>query len=84
VSRRSKSIVLAAVIAAIVFVLISPLPELDASRPRKLESIAFICSLATHGLLPVNPAGVEVGRAGAAPISKEVPDVLAILCCRHC
>lgn len=83
-SRRSKSIVLAAVIAAIVFVLISPLPELDASRPRKLESIAFICSFATHGLLAVNPAGVEVGRAGAAPISKEVPDVLAILCCRHC
>jgi hypothetical protein len=83
VSRRSKSIVLAAVIAAILFVLISPLPEVDASRPRKPESVTFIRSFA-HVLLPVNSAGVEVARAGAAPTSKEVPDVLAILCCRHC
>jgi hypothetical protein len=42
VSRRTKTIILLLGLGAILFVLISPLPEIDATNPVKLDIVAVI------------------------------------------
>lgn len=79
--RKAKSMVLAAVIAAILFVLISPLPEMDATALRRVVVIA-VTPVVIAQVAIVLLAGVQERPEPGTAIN--VPDLLAILCIRHC
>lgn len=83
--RDTKFLVLVAAIAAILYVLISPLPEPDAVELAGVVTITLLVAFSdpkTSRVLAPNPAS----RSAADHLSvlKGVPDLLTILCVRHC
>jgi hypothetical protein len=90
VSRRTKLLVLAAAIAAILYVLISPLPEMDATER---NGIVIIVILAQVAFLTAAKLATDTERSAVStvrrccyksPILPEIPDILAVLCVRTC
>jgi len=80
-SDRTKLLILVAAIAAILYVLISPLPEMDATHHCRVIAIAFPTAVVAH-LAPLVLAAIhEIGESSPA---KDTPELLAILCVRHC
>lgn len=83
--RDTKFLVLAAAIAAILYVLISPLPEQDAVELAGVVTITLLVSFSdpkTSRVLTPNPASRSA--ANNLSVFKGVPDLLTILCVRHC
>ena len=80
-SNRIKTLVLAAIVLTVLFVLISPLPEPDSTGPKNIL-IAVLAMIAVGhatiisavlAILPKAPLHVHT-----------VPDLLATLCSRQC
>lgn len=83
--RDTKFLVLVAAIAAILYVLISPLPEPDAVELAGVVTITLLVAFSdpkTSRVLAPNPASRSA--ANQLLVSKGVPDLLTILCVRHC
>jgi len=90
VSRHTKLLVLAAAIAAILYVLISPLPEMDATER---NGIVILVILALVSFPPGAKLTTDTERCAVStarrccyksPIFQEIPDILAVLCVRTC
>ena len=77
---QARRIIFVFVIAAILYVLISPLPELSANSPRHTLIAAF--SLLTLSITRATPPPVS-SDAYQTP-SRCTPDLQAVLCSRHC
>ena len=80
-SDRTKLVILVAAIAAILYVLISPLPEMDATSHCRVIAIAFPTAVVAHLAPLVLGATHETGQC--SPV-KDTPELLAILCVRNC
>lgn len=80
-SNRLKLIIVAAGIAAILFVLISPLPEIDATAHCRVVAIFLPTAVVGHFLPLVLRAAHENGRYS---LVNDGPELLAILCVRNC
>jgi len=74
-------IILLVVLAAILFVLISPLPELSADSPRNLLTIALF--VLVFSLLPAIVL-LAIHSGSAQSIRRDSLDLQATLCNRHC
>ena len=80
-SDRTKLLILVAAIAAMLYVLISPIPEMDATAHCKVIAIAFP-SVVVALLAPLMLAAThDLGES--SPV-KDTPELLAILCVRNC
>lgn len=83
--RDTKFLVLAAAIAAILYVLISPLPEQDAVELVGVVTITLLVAFSDpkpSRVLAPNPASRSA--ANNLSVFKGVPDLLTIFCVRHC
>lgn len=85
VRRETKFLVLMVAIIAILYVLISPIPEMDATEFRQIALVVIVIaasgSLFRKILVPI--IAVQ-RRIGESPLPKEAPDILAVLCVRTC
>ena len=85
VRRETKFLVLMAAIVAIAYVLIAPIPEMDATEFRQIALVVVFSapsgSLFRKALVPL--VAVQ-RRIGESPLLKEAPDILAVLCVRTC
>ena len=79
-SDRTKATILALVLAAILFVLISPLPELDSTSPK--ISIAFLMLVAL--VLTSVTFVATIPLPSTRSTFQDASDLLAILCSRQC
>jgi hypothetical protein len=81
-SDRAKSIIIAAVIAAILYILISPIPEMDATTHCRVVVVtafpgAVVAHLSSQSL-------IEAHRVGQLRTVKDIPELLTVLCVRNC
>ena len=78
---HARRIIFAFVILAILYVLISPLPELSANSPR--HTLIAALSLLTLSVTAATPPPPAAQDAYQTP-SRCTPDLQAVLCSRHC
>ena len=78
---QRKRIVLAVVMAAVLYVLISPLPELSANSPR--DTVAIALGILMFCLVPTAlPLAIRLGPGQM--VKRGFPDLQAALCSRQC
>lgn len=85
VRRETKFLVLMAAIVAIAYVLIAPIPEMDATEFRQVALVVVINAVSDslfHKI--VTPIFVARCRTGDSPLLKDASDILAVLCVRTC
>lgn len=78
--RKARLLIIVAVIAAILFILISPLPEMNATSLHRLAAVILITIVLAHLSATLFLAAPHIGESTA----KDSPDLLAVLCVRHC
>lgn len=84
---QARRIIFAFVIAAILYVLISPIPELSANSPRHTQISALsLLTLSVTTAVPITAATPRdaVVQGGYQAPSRRTPDLQAVLCSRHC
>ena len=85
VRRETKFLVLIAAIVAIAYVLIAPIPEMDATEFRQIALVVVISAASGSVLRKTHSSIFAVQRRiGESPLLKEAPDILAVLCVRTC
>lgn len=85
VRRETKFLVLMAAIVAIAYVLIAPIPEMDATEFRQVALVVVVsavsASLFRKALSRIFPAPRNMGES---LLLKKAPDILTVLCVRTC
>ena len=80
-SNGIKVLLLATIVLAVLFVLISPLPEPDSTGPKNIL-IAVLVAIAALGHISI--ASVVITLPKAHSPHQGIPDLLATLCSRQC
>jgi hypothetical protein len=81
VSNWARSVIAAVVITVVFFVLVLPLPEMDATARCR----AIVISIPPAAITPLSPVlSIAVHEMSPWPKVKDRPELLATLCVRNC
>ena len=73
--------IIAAVVAAILYILISPIPEMDATTHCRVVVTAFPSAVVAH---LSSQSLIVAHRINQLLTVKDIPELLTVLCVRNC